>query len=76
MNAKFQDGKKWSVLYMKGVCTDLGLETSVHGFKRAGAQRRFSFLLFLLKHAIAAREKTHPATPTRSLAVPSTAHVN
>lgn len=32
MNAKFQDGKKRSVLYMQSVCTDLGLETSVRGF--------------------------------------------
>lgn len=60
---------------MKGVCTDLGVETSVCGFKRAGAQRRFPFLPFLLKPAIVAKEKPHPAIPTKSLAVPSTARV-
>lgn len=75
MKAKFQDGKKWSMLCMKGVCTDLGLETSVRGYKRAGTQRRFPFLPFLLKCDIVAREKSHPAIPTKSLAVPSTVHV-
>lgn len=64
------------MLCMKGVCTDLGLETSVRGFKRAGAQRRFPFLPFLLKRAVVARETSHPAIPTKNLAVPSTVHVN
>jgi len=57
---------------MKGVCTEFGLKTSVRGFKRAGAQRRFPFLPFLLKYAVVASEKSHPVIPTKSLAVPST----
>lgn len=56
MNAMLQDGKRWSVLCMKAVHTDLGLETSVCGFKKAGAQRTLPFQPFLLKYAIA-REK-------------------
>lgn len=60
------------MLCMKAVNTDLGSETLACGFKKAGA---LPFLPFLLKCAIVAREKSHPAIPTKSLALSSPAHV-
>lgn len=53
---KISGWKKLLSALMKGMCTDLGLETSVCGFKRTCAQRRFPFLTFLLKHAIVVRQ--------------------
>lgn len=63
------------MLCMKAVNTDLGSETLACGFKKAGAKRTLPFLPFLLKCAIVAREKSHPAIPTKSLALSSPAHV-